>query len=108
MTPTSPSSITSLVIVAILLALLAGAVFVGHRGWVLAGNVSMSAWGWIMMTMAIVITLGLGAGLMALIFYSSRAGFDNPPEHQQVTGSKMPRLSSLRSEVRSSTEPHDK
>ena len=64
----------------LLLAILAGAVFVGHYGWVLAGDVAMPAWGWLMLGLGIFVTLLVGFGLMALVFYSSRAGFDEPPE----------------------------
>ena len=70
---------TALVII-LLLAILAGAVFVGHHGWVSAGDVTMPAWGWMMMGLGIFFTLLVGGGLMALVFYSSRAGFDEPPE----------------------------
>jgi hypothetical protein len=68
-----------LIIIA-LLGLLAGAIFVGHYGWVLAGDVSMPAWGWLMMGFGIFFTLLVGGGLMALVFYSNRAGFDAMPE----------------------------
>jgi hypothetical protein len=69
-------------VIAVLLALLSGAVLVGRQGWVSAGDVVMPPWGWLMMGLGIVVTLLLGWGLMALIFYSSRAGFDEPPEHR--------------------------
>ena len=64
----------------VLLAILAGAVWVGHYGWESAGDVVMPAWGWLMMGLGIFFTLLVGGGLMALVFYSSRAGFDAPPE----------------------------
>ena len=70
---------TALVII-LLLAILAGAIFVGHYGWVSAGDVAMPAWGWLMMGLGIFFTLIVGGGLMTLVFYSSRAGFDEPPE----------------------------
>jgi hypothetical protein len=70
---------TALVII-LLLAILAGAVFVGHYGWVSAGDVAMPAWGWLMMGLGIFFTLLVGGGSYALVFYSSRAGFDEPPE----------------------------
>jgi hypothetical protein len=66
--------------IAILLALLAGAIFVGHYGWVSAGDVTMPPWGWLMMGLGIFFTILVGGGLMALVFYSSRAGFDETPE----------------------------
>ena len=73
---------TALVII-LLLAILAGAVFVGHYGWVSAGDVAMPAWGWLMMGLGIFFSLLVGGGLMALVFYSSRAGFDEPQAAQE-------------------------
>ena len=61
-------------VIILLLAILAGAVFVGHYGWVSAGDVTMPAWGWMMMGLGIFFTLLVGGGLMALVFYSGRAG----------------------------------
>ena len=37
----------------ILLSLLAGAVFVGHYGWVSAGDVVMPPWGWLMLCLGV-------------------------------------------------------
>jgi hypothetical protein len=73
-------SIYGWMLILLLLAILAGAIFVAHYGWVLAGTVAMPAWGWWMMGFGIFFTLLVGCGLMALIFYSSRAGFDEPPK----------------------------
>ena len=67
------------IVIFLLLAILAGAIFVAHYGWVLAGDI-MPAWGWWMMGLGIFFSLLVGCGLMALIFYSSRDGFDEPPE----------------------------
>ena len=63
----------------VLLAFLAGAVWVGHYGWESAGDVTMPAWGWWMMGLGIFFTVVVGGGLMALVFYSNRAGYDEPP-----------------------------
>ena len=40
------------------------------------GDGGMSPAGWVAMGLGIVATLGLGIGLMALVFYSSRSGRD--------------------------------
>jgi hypothetical protein len=40
------------------------------------GDVQMSAAGWGAMLLGIVLTLGLGFGLMSLVFISSRRGYD--------------------------------
>jgi hypothetical protein len=63
----------------VLLSLLAGA-GVGHYGWESAGDVVMPTWGWLMMGLGIFFTVVVGGGLMALVFYSSRAGYDEAPE----------------------------
>jgi hypothetical protein len=73
-------SIYGWIVIFLLLAILVGAVFVAHYGWVLAGDVIVPAWGWWMMGLGIFFSLLVGCGLMALIFYSSRAGFDEAPE----------------------------
>jgi hypothetical protein len=46
----------------------------------------MPAWDWLMLGLGIFFTLLVGFGLMALVFYSSRAGFDEPPEVAQEIG----------------------
>ena len=82
-------------VIIVLLALLAGAVFVGHYGWVSAGDVVMPAWGWLMLGFGVFFTLLVGGGLMALVFYSSRKGFDEPPELAQKKKHRAARLASL-------------
>lgn len=67
-------------VIIVLLAILAGAVFVAHYGWVSAGDVVMPAWGWLMLGLGVFFTILVGGGLMVLVFYSSRAGFDEGPE----------------------------
>jgi len=74
------------VVVGILLALLAGAIYVAHYGWVSAGDVTMPAWGWLMMGLGIFFTVVVGGGLMILIFYSSRAGYDEAPQIEYDEG----------------------
>ena len=79
-------------VIIVLLAFLAGAVFVAHYGWVSAGDVVMPPWGWLMLGLGVFFTILVGGGLMALVFYSSRAGFDEPPEivqekkHHEIEG----------------------
>jgi hypothetical protein len=45
-----------------------------------AGDVTMPAWGWLMMGLGIFFTVIVGGSLMVLIFYSSRAGYDEAPQ----------------------------
>jgi len=50
-------------VIILLLAILAGAVFVGHYEWVSAGDVVMPAWGWLMLGLGVFFTLLVGGGL---------------------------------------------
>ena len=64
-------------IVGILLALLAGAVAFAYFGWTLEpGAMPLSLV--LPMILGIVFSLVVGIGLMALVFYSSRKGYDEP------------------------------
>jgi hypothetical protein len=44
--------------------------------WTAMSGVHMSGFGWTFLVLGIVVTIGLGAGLMALFFYSSRHNMD--------------------------------
>jgi hypothetical protein len=64
--------------ISVLLALLAAAVYVAYVGWNLT-DVTMPVTGYVAMVLGIVFSVILGAGLMALMFYSTRHGFDDAP-----------------------------
>ena len=61
-----------------LLALLGVAIWVAYRQWTLV-DVDMPGWAWAVIGLAVALSLLVGGGLMALIFYSSRKGYDEPP-----------------------------
>ena len=44
--------------------------------WTSMAGVHMSGWGWLFLVLGIVVTVALGAGLMTLVFYSSRHDMD--------------------------------
>ena len=44
--------------------------------WTALSGVPMSTMGWVFLVMGVVVTIVVGAGLMALLFYSSRKNFD--------------------------------
>jgi hypothetical protein len=46
--------------------------------WAELGDSEMSGAGWGAMVLGIVVTLGLGIGLMSLVFISNRRGYDEP------------------------------
>ena len=62
--------------VVVLVGFLMGAILYAAHTWNSLSGVSMPVSGWIFMVMGAVVTLVVGAGLMALVFYSSRKGRD--------------------------------
>lgn len=46
------------------------------RAWTALSGVEMSRWGWTFLILGIVVTIAVGAGLMGLVFYSSRHDLD--------------------------------
>ena len=44
--------------------------------WLALGGVHISGFGWFSLVLGVVVTLGLGGGLMGLVFYSSRHDMD--------------------------------
>ena len=67
-------------VIAALLGLLALALWVAYRQWIMV-DVDVPAWALISMAFGALAAVVVGGGLMALIFYSSRKGYDEPP-HQ--------------------------
>jgi hypothetical protein len=67
------------IIVVVLIALLAATAVLAYRGWML-GNAEVPASGYIALALGVIFSLVIGVGLMALVFYSSRAGYDRPAE----------------------------
>jgi hypothetical protein len=65
-----------------LVGLLGAAIWLAVVGWNMGDeHVDMSRHGYAAMVLGIVFSLVVGFGLMALTFYSSRAGHDEPPHH---------------------------
>ena len=60
----------------ILLGFLLVSLWYAVKVWTAMSGVHMSGLGWFFLGMGIVVTIGLGAGLMALVFYSSRHDMD--------------------------------
>jgi hypothetical protein len=65
-------------ILAILLMLLAGTLFVAYLGWASAPATDVPSSGYIALALGVIFSLIVGIGLMALVFYSSRQGYDEP------------------------------
>ena len=76
-----PRTVFIAVIVAVVAVLAVGAVVVVAIAQI--GDVQMSAAGWSAMLLGIVVTLGLGFGLMSLVFISNRRGYDEHGDHRR-------------------------
>jgi hypothetical protein len=61
-----------------LLAILVASGWYAAGAWLAVSGPPMPATGYIAMTLGIVFSLVVGCGLMALLFYSSRHGYDEP------------------------------
>lgn len=68
----------SCVVLTILITLLIATVVVAALGWSSAVGVKVPRAGYVAMLFGVLFSLIFGIGLMALVFYSSRAGYDEP------------------------------
>ncbi len=66
-------------ILIVLLLLLVATGAVSYFGWTLANGTDVPTSGYAAMAFGAIISLAVGFGLMALLFYSSRRGYDEPP-----------------------------
>ena len=65
--------------VVVLCLLLAATLFGVYEGWTAhSGGIEVPDWGYAFLGVGIVFGLVIGCGLMALAFYSSRRGYDEP------------------------------
>jgi hypothetical protein len=71
-----PLSLAGWITLAILLGFLLVSLWYAVKVWTAMSGVAMSVWGWTFLGLGIVVTIGLGAGLMALVFYSARHDLD--------------------------------
>jgi len=60
----------------VLMAFLAASVWYAVHAWGAIGATHMSAFGWFALVAGSVVTVAVGGGLMALVFYSSRNDYD--------------------------------
>ena len=73
----SGNSITGWMVITVLLLLLAAAGLIGYLGWT-STDTSVPISGYVAMAFGVIFSIAVGVGLMALLFYSSRAGYDEP------------------------------
>lgn len=70
--------------------------------WIDLGDVSLGWFGWVTMVVGSLLALGLGGGLMALVFYSARRGHDDAHHDQGAF-----RLTSFENEPEPDPDPTD-
>jgi hypothetical protein len=70
-----------LYIVIPLFALLAAAAWFLVVTWTRIGGPDVPLWGWLAIGGGVLLSLLVGGGLMALVFYSSRKGYDEQAHH---------------------------
>ena len=72
----SPLSSAGIIAILIMVGLLGWAIWYAIGAWQAMAGVHMSTLGWVFLCMGILFTFLVGAGLMALVFYSSRHDMD--------------------------------
>ncbi|MFX7816508.1 hypothetical protein ABTK28_21385, partial [Acinetobacter baumannii] len=71
----------SIAAIAALLIILAGALAYAYLGLTAPGD-PMPEQGWIALALGVAVSLVVGIGLMALVFYSSRRGYDDAAQYR--------------------------
>ena len=69
--------IGTIALVVALLGLLAAASWLAIRTWMSVEGPAMPTSGYVAMALGVVFSVALGCGLMALVFYSNRHGYDD-------------------------------
>lgn len=67
----------SLYVIVPLFALLAVALWFASAAWVRFGGTTIPAYGWLAIGGGVLMSIIVGGGLMALVFYSARHGYDD-------------------------------
>ena len=70
--------LASYTLIAFLFAFLISAVVIAVLGWQSASGTDVPPIGYVAMASGVVFSVIVGGGLMALVFYSSRNGYDEP------------------------------
>jgi hypothetical protein len=78
-TTSARMGVGSWIILIVLLSLLVATGVVIYFGWTLGNGTDVPTSGYAAMALGVIVSLAVGFGLMALLFYSSRKGYDEPP-----------------------------
>jgi hypothetical protein len=74
--PNAPLSTAGWIAIIVMMALLAWALWYSVHAFAAMRGVHMSVLGWVFLTLGAIVTFLVGAGLMGLVFYSSRHDMD--------------------------------
>jgi nitrate reductase gamma subunit len=74
-----------IIIGAVTLVLLAAALILTAGGWARLAGIEMSTAGLVALVLGSIMTLAIGAGLMTLVFYSARHGYDDEVQDYSQT-----------------------
>lgn len=97
-------SIANWSLLLVLGSLLVFAIAVAYFGWNSAAGTDVPASGYLAMGFVIVFSFLIGVGLMGLLFYSSRHGYDESPGLERIDASKD-NLIAIASSVRELAPP---
>ena len=75
-----PSVLGTVAVAVVLLVILAAAAWYAAGAWISIQGPPMPTAGYVAMALGVVFSLVIGCGLMALLFYSSRHGYDEPSQ----------------------------
>lgn len=77
----SPGAMTagSWTILIVLMLMLTATLVVAVLGWSSGSGADVPASGYVALALGVLFSLAVGIGLMGLVFYSSRRGYDEPP-----------------------------
>jgi hypothetical protein len=79
----SDLTVSGWALILVLGALLIATVAIACVGWALAPGTVVPTSGFVALTFGVLFSLAVGIGLMALVFYSSRHDYDEPPKFVQ-------------------------
>lgn len=71
------NALGTIALVVSLVGILIAAGWMAARAWIVVQGPAMPTTGYVAMTLGIVLSLVVGCGLMALLFYSARHGYDD-------------------------------
>jgi hypothetical protein len=77
------SKIGTAAVVVVLLGSLAASVWFASQSWLAVDGPPMPTQGYIAMILGVVFSVLIGCGLMALVFYSNRYGYDDASNRDQ-------------------------